>query len=175
MPTSAAVCWTSSFHSHEIQSAYICSDVKNNFYDSNRNGVLDGSALCESTTCYSNMAIQTTPFAYPSPARLLSPQDAVTAVLNGVGASRSRDAVDTKLVAEVRSWGKSGKLISDESSMGGPGAIAGGQAAQDSDGDGIPDAWETANGLNPNDASDGMKIASNGYANLENYVNSLVA
>ncbi|KAI9155561.1 putative pectate lyase C [Paramyrothecium foliicola] len=149
--------------------------VKNNFYDSNRNGALDGSALCESTTCYSNMAIQTTPFAYPGPAKLLSPQDAVTTVLDGVGASRKRDAVDAKLVAEVRSWGKSGKLISDEASMGGPGTIAGGSAPTDTDGDGIPDAWESANGLNPNDASDGMKIASNGYANLENYVNSLVA
>lgn len=58
--------------------------------------------------------------------------------------------------------------------MGGPGNIAGGTAPVDSDGDGIPDEWERANGLNPNDASDGMKIASNGYANLENYVNSLV-
>lgn len=58
--------------------------------------------------------------------------------------------------------------------MGGPGSISGGTALKDTDGDGIPDAWESANGLNPNDASDGMKIASNGYTNLENYVNSLV-
>lgn len=58
--------------------------------------------------------------------------------------------------------------------MGGVGEIAGGTAPADSDGDGIPDDWETANGLDPNDASDGMAIASNGYANLENYVNSLV-
>jgi hypothetical protein len=122
------------------------------------------------------MAIQSSPFAYPAPTRLLSPQDAVTTVLNGAGASRpSRDGVDARLVDEVRSWGRSGAIISDENAMGGPGSIAGGQAPVDSDGDGIPDAWETANGLNPNDASDGMRIASNGYANLENYVNSLVA
>ncbi len=48
-------------------------------------------------------------------------------------------------------------------------------APVDTDGDGMPDAWETANGLNPNDATDGAKVASNGYTNLENYINSLVA
>jgi hypothetical protein len=65
-------------------------------------------------------------------------------------------------------------LISDEKEFGGVGEIANGAALKDSDGDGIPDEWETKNGFNPNDASDGMKVASNGYANLENYVNSLV-
>lgn len=49
------------------------------------------------------------------------------------------------------------------------------EAPLDTDGDGMPDAWETANGLNPNDASDGAKLASNGYTNVENYLNSLVA
>ena len=52
----------------------------------------------------------------------------------------------------------------------------------DTDQDGIPDNWEEANGLNPNDASDGMAYTldseSNGgkgwYTNLEVYLNSLV-
>ena len=47
----------------------------------------------------------------------------------------------------------------------------------DTDGDGMPDAWETANGLNPNDANDANKytIDSEGYyTNLEVYLNSLV-
>ncbi|GKT73002.1 pectate lyase C [Colletotrichum tofieldiae] len=147
--------------------------VKDNFYDSNRDGVLNGAALCVSTTCYSNMAIQTTPFAYPAPAKLLDPAAAVAHVSSKVGASIVRDAVDTALVKELTSYGKSGKLISDEASMGGAGTIAAGTPKKDTDGDGIPDEWETANGLNPNDASDAMKIGAGGYANLEIYVNSL--
>jgi hypothetical protein len=45
----------------------------------------------------------------------------------------------------------------------------------DTDHDGMPDAWETANGLNPNDPADRATLAANGYANLENYLNGLVA
>ena len=49
------------------------------------------------------------------------------------------------------------------------------EAPKDTDGDGMPDAWETANGLNPNDAKDGSSVGEDGYTNLENYLNSLVA
>ncbi|KAF5645444.1 pectate lyase C [Fusarium sp. NRRL 52700] len=35
--------------------SYFHAYVKDNFYDSNRNGKLDGAALCEKTTCYSGI------------------------------------------------------------------------------------------------------------------------
>ncbi|MEI6193756.1 MAG: hypothetical protein WCS42_05440, partial [Verrucomicrobiota bacterium] len=45
----------------------------------------------------------------------------------------------------------------------------------DSDHDGIPDDWERAHGLNPNDSSDANKdLNGDGYTNLEKYLNSLV-
>lgn len=47
----------------------------------------------------------------------------------------------------------------------------------DTDKDGMPDAWEIANGLNPNDASDAnyYTLCSRGwYTNVEVYINSLV-
>ena len=51
-------------------------------------------------------------------------------------------------------------------------------AGFDSDDDGIPDEWEMANGLNPNDASDAAKTTidteKGWYTNLEVYLNSLV-
>lgn len=43
----------------------------------------------------------------------------------------------------------------------------------DSDHDGMPDAWESAHGLDPQDARDGATVAANGYTNVENYLNEL--
>jgi hypothetical protein len=45
----------------------------------------------------------------------------------------------------------------------------------DSDHDGMPDVWEKAHGLNPNDPSDANQdLNGDGYTNLEKYLNSLV-
>lgn len=46
-------------------------------------------------------------------------------------------------------------------------------AVVDTDGDGLPDAYETSVGLNPNDASDGMKLTASGYSNLELFLNGV--
>lgn len=45
----------------------------------------------------------------------------------------------------------------------------------DTDHDGMPDDWETANNLNPNSAADRGVFASNGYTNLENYLNNITS
>lgn len=50
---------------------------------------------------------------------------------------------------------------------------AGDKYAKDSDGDGMPDAYEDEKGLNKNDAADGATITANGYTNLENYLNAI--
>ena len=48
----------------------------------------------------------------------------------------------------------------------------------DTDGDGMPDEWETANGLNPNDANDAntftVDTEKGWYTNVEVYLNSIV-
>ena len=44
----------------------------------------------------------------------------------------------------------------------------------DSDHDGMPDAWEKANGLNPNDPTDAVKDCNgDGYTNIEKYINGI--
>ena len=44
----------------------------------------------------------------------------------------------------------------------------------DTDKDGMPDAWEKANGLNPNDASDANgDCTGDGYTNIEKYINGI--
>lgn len=148
-------------------------DVSENYYDSNKDGTLNGSPLCVQTSCYSDMDIQKTQFDYPGPERLMAAPDALTYVLSNVGANfPGRDEIDKGLVAEVQSFGKKGELISAENA----GSLdnSKGNVATDTDGDGIPDVYEDAHGLNSRDASDAMKISSSGYANIEVYLNSLV-
>ena len=44
----------------------------------------------------------------------------------------------------------------------------------DTDGDGMPDAWEIKNGLDPNDPSDAVKdCTGDGYTNIEKYINGI--
>jgi hypothetical protein len=89
-----------------------------------------------------------------------------------------RDDVDILVIADVTSLGATGRLWTSQSqtglSNGGYGTLSGGTAPVDMDGDGIPDAWETAHGLNPNDPSDALLVAPcTGNTNLEEYLNSL--
>lgn len=44
----------------------------------------------------------------------------------------------------------------------------------DTDNDGMPDAWEIANGLNPKDPTDAVKDCNgDGYTNIEKYINGI--
>lgn len=94
-----------------------------------------------------------------------------------VGASLPyRDFADWYVLDEVRSLGKKGGFISREESLpfGAPTSwnLWAGNKKTDTDGDGMPDAWETANGTDPA-KDDAMTLAANGYANIENYINSI--
>jgi hypothetical protein len=118
--------------------------VDANFHDANKNGALDGTALGAASSNYGGMAIQATKFAFPGPAKVLSPKAALDYVQTAVGASKVRDAVDERLLAELKSWGKTGQLVSDEKAapMNGPGSVAPGTPWVDANGNGIPDDVE---------------------------------
>ncbi|RYZ13758.1 MAG: pectate lyase, partial [Sphingobacteriales bacterium] len=47
-------------------------------------------------------------------------------------------------------------------------------APLDTDGDGMPDSWEIAKGLDPKKANANQKDLSTAYDNIEVYINSLV-
>lgn len=94
-------------------------------------------------------------------------------VLAQAGATRpKRDAVDRRIIHEVMTRG--GRIIDDPAEVGGYPETAEGDAPPDRDHDGMPDAWELAHGLDPDDASDGSRAnPATGYTNLEDYLNEL--
>ncbi len=113
-----------------------------------------------------------------------SASNAYSAVLNYVGASIVRDEVDERIVSETTngtytydgSNGSEDGLIDTQNDVGGWPDYDSDTAPTDSDGDGMPDSWESANGLDSDDDSDGADYdLSNYYTNVEVYLNSLVA
>ncbi len=65
-------------------------------------------------------------------------------------------------------------IITDICQIGGLPKYKKAKAYVDSDGDGMPDEWEIANGLNPNDPSDANKdCTGDGYTNIEKYINGI--
>ncbi len=119
-----------------------------------------------------------------------SAAEAYEKVLAYVGASLYRDEIDARYMEEA----KTGTATYKGSITKSPGIIdkvadvngyteenfeTGSRPADfDTDKDGIPDEWEKANGLNPNDASDALLTYSldkkGYYTNIEVYANSLV-
>lgn len=64
-------------------------------------------------------------------------------------------------------------IITDIRQMGGYPEYKG-TSYVDTDKDGMPDAWEKANGLNPNDPSDANQdCTGDGYTNIEKYINGI--
>ncbi len=140
-----------------------------NYYDGNLNGVLDGQLFTEADVD-DELTYVPQRFDYPQIATD-SAERAYEKVLNSVGASLSRDSVDTRLINGVMT--QTGMLISDPAVVGGWGTLSGGAAPLDTDQDGMPDAWETAHGLNPSNASDRNNLNLFGYTRLEEYLNEL--
>ena len=118
-----------------------------------------------------------------------SAAEAYEKVLAYVGASLYRDEIDARYMEEA----KTGTATYKGSITNSPGIIdkvsdvkgytetnfgtGSRPAGFDTDKDGIPDEWEKANGLNPNDASDALTYsldAKGYYTNIEVYANSLV-
>jgi pectate lyase len=102
-----------------------------------------------------------------------SAEDAYETVLTKAGCVLHRDAVDERIVNEVRNG--SGKLVNTPSDAGGYPTLAAGTAPTDTDRDGMPDVWEDEHGLDKSASADGkLYTLDDNYTNLEVYLNSLV-
>ncbi len=146
-----------------------------NWVDTNKNGVLDGSLL----TNYKTATVESLPYT-PGVNIRMSAQDALNHVISFVGATHNsyRDAVDSLLISQLTSYGTSGQIINTEDDNGIPdnvGTVPGGTAPTDTDQDGMPDAWEDENDLDRNNHEDRNGDRNDdGFTNLEEYLNSLV-
>lgn len=112
-------------------------------------------------------------------------------VLAYAGASLSRDELDTLMVYDVRNGlashtgsGNAPGIINRPEDNRPPGApanwspwpvLSSSVPPADTDRDGIPDDWESNQGLDPTDPSDGASVGPGGYTWLEHYLNELVA
>ena len=121
-----------------------------------------------------------------------SAEKAFEKVLKYAGASYRRDNIDKRLRWEALkgiayfsgSNGSKNGMIDSQNDVGGLPELQDTGKPADTDNDGIPDAWETAHGLNPNNAADAKSysICENDanntsqvmYTNLEVYANSIV-
>jgi len=148
-----------------------------NLVDQDKDGKLNGREVADADYNDKGELPTFVPKAWGNPPFAVtvdSAPDAYAKAIAGAGCSLHRDAVDMRLIDDVKSLGSKGKIINQESDAGGLSEIKTGPAQKDSDGDGIPDAWELAHGMNPNDPSDANKLDKSGYTMLEVYLNSLV-
>lgn len=175
-----------------------------NMVDMNKNGAVDGIAFNFSGPQFEgSVAPMPTPFAIPS-GHLQSAADAVKTVLDHAGTFWwNRTPLEARIIHEVQTGGgtiiKTGTQVASISgyeypaTTGGPTYTEpGGTTLQlfdglplfpivsrppgfDTDLDGIPNEWETRRGLNPTLADNHGDFDSDGYTNLEEYLNEIAA
>lgn len=118
------------------------------------------------------------PFPYPKISYETSAMEAYPRVLAAAGASLVRDAIDLRVVEEVRTgkptYGRNG-IIDSQREVGGWPELRSVPAPPDADRDGMPDAWERDHGLDPANPEDrNGDRDGDGYTNLEEYLNWVV-
>jgi hypothetical protein len=112
-----------------------------------------------------------------------SAEKAYRQVLDFAGASLKRDAQDLRIINDVDkgiftangSNGSTNGIIDTQSDAGGWPVLQQTNAPKDTDGDGMPDEWETSKGLDPNKANNNGKNLSTAFENIEVYINGLVS
>lgn len=119
-----------------------------------------------------------------APVDTQSAEDAYVRVLDKAGCSLRRDAVDARIVEEIRAgtarfgetYGGGGKgIIDSQAAVGGWPELRAEPAPDDADYDGMSDAWERSNGLDPAFPDDrNLDRDQDGYTELEEYLNAIV-
>ena len=121
------------------------------------------------------------PFPF-EPIAIQTAEEAYVSVLQNVGACiPKRDTIDSRIISETEtgtitfggSYGVGKGIIDSQEDVGGWPILNSTTPPVDTDKDGMPDDWELAKNLNPNNSDDRNLISSSGYTNLEDYLNEL--
>lgn len=144
-----------------------------NWVDGDRDGLLDGGRI----TTYPGATVAATPFAFPTTATMTA-QQAVAHVTANAGPTITRDAVDTRIMQEVLSYGTLGGVIQYDTDLfpgyaTDPVYLNRRSRPVDTDNDGMPDFWERSRGLNAASNADWKTLTTGSYTNLEAYLNEL--
>jgi len=109
-------------------------------------------------------------------------KEAYEKILQIGGASLVRDAVDIRILKEVKNGtftyngsrrSKNG-IIDSQNDVGGFPDLKPGKALLDSDNDGMPDEWEIKHNLNPKKANANGRDLDKNYDNIEVYTHDIV-
>ncbi|MFM8597426.1 MAG: Ig-like domain-containing protein, partial [Mycobacterium sp.] len=121
---------------------------------------------------------QKLPARHPFPAITYTPTDQLRSVLLATAGAWPRDPMDTRLMGSVasntiataaRNTNPAGDALLPAYSGSAPAAPV------DTDNDGMPDSWESANGLNPAVANTNANSLSTSYPDIEVYLQRLSA
>lgn len=155
----------------------------------NWNGVEFGNDVSNKTAMKAQIKSETrfaTDGNLENPVTIHTATTAFDKVVAYAGASYKRDVVDSRIVKEAQDGtatymtggnGSTGGFIDTQATVGGWPTLTDTGKWLDTDKDGMPDKWETANGLNPNDGSDAAAYTidpKGWYTNIEVYCNALV-
>ncbi|WP_411811240.1 pectate lyase [Chryseobacterium scophthalmum] len=111
-----------------------------------------------------------------------SAKEAYEKILQIGGASLMRDAVDVRVLKEVKngtftyngSLGSKNGIIDSQNDVGGFPDLKPGKALLDSDNDGMPDEWEIKHHLDPKKANANERDLDKNYDNIEVYTHDIV-
>jgi pectate lyase len=145
-----------------------------NFVDLDRDGQLNGRLMTEKDFADAKGAptfLQQPSLKPPVGVTVDSAQEAYQKVVASAGASLHRDAVDRRLIDDVRSLGAKGAISKSEADVGGQGELAGGPVEKSTLEDGISDQWKYAHHLDPKDANLYKTTAPTGFADPDNAEN----
>ena len=156
-----------------------------NLIDNNNNGLLNGSSIDPG----GGGAVLPAPWSPLSTNTTVYPTAGAYRYDTSFAGALPYDQLDSLIISQIKTLGNGpagtgagtagpdGSLYYDQTSTGlgnnGYGVLNSGAAPPDSDGDGMPDYWEIAMGLNPNNANDATNLTLSGYTQIEIYLNWL--